>query len=141
MKSEQVYDQILGMFDELNTELERADRERSVLKARVDGQPTMDTINEAMNTRLGDLRAGIISDLHRMNAENKAGFRAELVGVLTEMLPAMVKTDLDRRDAEKREKSEARWTKIRNRAQTIIAVISVTTAAWALLELFARGHS
>ena len=137
---EDVYGQILEMFDELNEGLERADVERAAMKAKLDMQPSAAQIEQSLrlDERIGDMRAAILSDLHRLNAENKAGFRRELDEALDEKLPAMIAAEIGRREDIRREANEARWTKIRDRAQTIIAVASVATAAWALLELFAQ---
>ena len=137
---EDVYAQILEMFDELNDGLERADVERAAMKAKLDMQPSALQIEQSLrlDERIGDMRAAILSDLHRLNAENKAGFRRELDEALDEKLPAMIAAEIGRREDIRREANEARWTKIRDRAQTIIAVASVATAAWALLELFAQ---
>jgi len=128
------------MFDELNEGLERADVERAAMKAKLDMQPSAAQIEQSLrlDERIGDMRAAILSDLHRLNAENKAGFRRELDEALDEKLPAMIAAEIGRREDIRREANEARWTKIRDRAQTIIAVASVATASWALLELFAR---
>jgi transcriptional regulator GlxA family with amidase domain len=138
---EDVYGQILEMFDELNEGLERADVERAAMKAKLDMQPSAAQIEQSLrlDERIGDMRAAILSDLHRLNAENKAGFRRELDEALDEKLPAMIAAEIGRREDIRREANEARWTKIRDRAQTIIAVASVATAAWALLELFAQN--
>lgn len=134
-----VYGQILEMFDELNSGLEQADKERSAMKARLDAMPSTADADRTMSERIGDLRSAILSDLHRLNAENKAGFRRELDEALDEKLPAMIAAEIGRREAIRREQTEARWTKIKSRAQTIVAVVSVVTAVWALLELFARN--
>lgn len=144
LKADDVYGQILEMFDELNEGLDRADKERAdlkasqeAIKARQDSQPTSEAINSAMSERIGDLRSAILSDLHRLNAENKAGFRRELDEALDEKLPAMIAAEIGKREATKRELHEARWAKIKSRAQTIVAVIAVVTAVWALLDKFA----
>ena len=138
---EDVYGQILEMFDELNEGLERADVERAAMKAKLDMQPTALQIEQSLrlDERIGDMRSAILSDLHRLNAENKAGFRRELDEALDTKLPAMIAAEIGRREDIRREQTEARWGKIKNRAQTIIAVVSVVTAVWAVLELFARG--
>ena len=138
-KADDAYAHIMEMFSDLSDGLERADKERAVLKARQDAQPSAEQTDNAMKEREGNLRAAILSDLHRINAENKAGFRKELDEALDAKLPAMVAAEIERRDAIQREKNEARWTKIRSRAQTIIAVVSVVTAVWALLELATRA--
>ena len=138
-KADDVYASIMEMFSDLSDGLERADKERAVLKARQDAQPSAEQMDNAMKEREGNLRAAILSDLHRINAENKAGFRKELDEALDAKLPAMVAAEIERRDSIQREKNEARWTKIRSRAQTIIAVVSVVTAVWALLELATRA--
>jgi hypothetical protein len=50
----------------------------------------------------------------------------------------MIEAEIERREIIRREKIERRWAKVRDRAQTIIAIGSLATASWALLELFAR---
>lgn len=137
LKADDVYGQILEMFDELNEGLDRADKERGAMKARLDALPSAADADRVMSERIGDLRSAILSDLHRLNAENKAGFRKELDEALDEKLPVMVAAELGRREQLQREKNEARWSKIKSRAQTIVAVIAVVTAVWALLDKFA----
>lgn len=138
-KADDIYASIMEMFAELSDGLERADRERAILAARLNAMPTSEQTDSAQKEREGNLRAAILSDLHRLNAENKAGFRKELDEALDAKLPAMVAAEIERRDVIQREKNEARWTRIRSRAQTIIAIVSLATASWALLELFARN--
>jgi hypothetical protein len=137
-KADDIYANIVEMFSDLSDGLERADRERAILAARLNAMPTNEQTENATKEREGNLRAAILSDLHRINAENKAGFRKELDEALDAKLPAMVAAEIERRDVIQREKNEARWTRIRSRAQTIIAIVSLATASWALLELFAR---
>jgi transcriptional regulator GlxA family with amidase domain len=140
-KTEDVYAQILEMFEELSDEFDRAGKEQAALKARMDSNPTLRDMEQTLrlDERIGDMRSAILSDMHRVNAENKAGFRRELDEALDEKLPAMIEAEIERRDAIQREHNERRWEKIRNRAQTIIAVVSMVTAVWALLELFGRS--
>lgn len=141
MRAEDVYQQILEMFGDLNDAIDAADKERAVMKTRIDAHPTLKDIEGSLrlDERIGDMRAAILSDLHRINAENKAGFRRELDEALDAKLPAMIKAEIERRAIIERERIDRRWNRIRSRAQTIIAIVSLATASWALLELFARN--
>jgi hypothetical protein len=139
-KTDDVYAQILEMFEELSEELDRAGKEQAGLKARVEGHPTLKDIEQTLrlDERIGDMRSAILSDMHRVNAENKAGFRRELDEALDEKLPAMIEAEIERRTIIERERVERRGTKVRDRAQTVISIGSLVTASWALLELFTR---
>jgi hypothetical protein len=140
-KTDDVYAQILEMFEELSEEIDRAGKEQAGLKVRVEGHPTLRDIEQTLrlDERIGDMRSAILSDMQRLNAENKAGFRHELDEALDEKLPAMIEAEIERRDVIRREENDARWEKIKNRAQAVITVVSMVSAVWALLELFARN--